>query len=97
MKRLHRRVLRNQKGQTMVEYLLLMVVVVSAILFVIGKLKSSHFFFERFTEPLVKQITYNYKYADPRAQGWDEGGAKMHIQIQEPEGATFRIFQPTEN
>lgn len=78
----------------MVEYLLMMVIVVSALLLILGKLKKSEYFFKKFTEPLVKHITYNYKYADPTAQGWDEGSPRSHIQIQEPQGQTFRLFQP---
>jgi hypothetical protein len=88
------RIIRNQRGQSMVEYVMVMFVVVSAIIFVIGKMKESQFFFKRFTEPLVKHVTYNYKYGDPGAQGWDEGQARMHIQIFEPQGQTGRLFQP---
>jgi hypothetical protein len=77
-----------------VEYILVMAVVVTALVAVIGRLKQSQFFFKRFTEPLVKHITYNYKYGDPRAQGWDEGNPRRHIQIQEPQGQTFKMFQP---
>lgn len=97
--RLKRRLqlLRNQRGQTMVEYLLMMAIMLGAVIVVMGKLKQSNFFFKRFTEPLVKHITYNYKYGDPRAQGWDEGTPKLHIQISEPSGATFRLFQPKES
>jgi Flp pilus assembly pilin Flp len=91
-----RRILRNQRGQTMVEYLLMMAIMMGALIVMIGKLKQSNFFFKRFTEPLVRHITYNYKYGDPRAQGWDEGNPKLHIQISEPAGATFRLFQPPE-
>lgn len=84
----------DQRGQSMMEYLLVMCVVVGAILFIMGRLKESDFFFKKFTEPMVKHITYNYKYGDPRAQGWDEGGAKRHIQIFIPQGQTGRLFQP---
>lgn len=96
--RLRRRpALKGQKGQSMIEYLLVMFVMVSALVVLMGKLKQSEFFFKRFTEPLVKHIAYNYKYGDPTAQGWDEGTPKMHIQIQEPAGSTFRLFQPQKN
>lgn len=79
----------------MVEYLLTMLVVVGGIIFILGKLKENKFFYKKFTAPLVKHITYNYKYADPSAQGWDEGNPKRHIQISEPNrGQTFRLFQP---
>lgn len=85
---------RRQRGQSILEYILVMCIVVGGILFVVNRLKQSQFFFKKFTEPLVKHITYNYKYADPTAQGWDEGSPRMHIQIQQPAGQTFRLFQP---
>jgi hypothetical protein len=85
---------RGQRGQSIVEYLLVLCVMVVGLLFILAKLKESQFFYKRLTEPLVKYITYNYKYGDPTAQGWDEGTARNHIQIQKPQGATFRLFQP---
>lgn len=89
---------KGEEGQTMVEYVLIMFVVVTAIAFVLGKLKESEFFFKRVTEPLVKHITYNYKYGDPSAQGWDEGTPRRHIQISKPnDGNSFRLFQPKKN
>lgn len=90
-----RRFVLGQSGQSTVEYLLLMFVVVVAIVMVMGRMKESQFFYKRFTEPLVRHVVYNYKYGDPRAQGWDEGTPRLHIQIQEPAGQTFRMFQPT--
>lgn len=90
-----KKILKNQKGQSMVEYVLVMFVVVTALIFVLAKLKKSEFFFKKFAEPLVKHITYNYKYADSGAQGWDEGSPKRHIQISRPnDSQTFRLFQP---
>ncbi|MGZ3649642.1 MAG: hypothetical protein ACXVB9_18970 [Bdellovibrionota bacterium] len=89
--------LRNQRGQSVMEYMLVLMVVVGAILLVMSLLKKSNFFYKKVTEPLVKTITYNYKYGDPSAQGWDEGSPKLHIQISRPnEGQTFRLFQPKE-
>lgn len=87
---------KNQSGQSMVEYILVMAIVVTAIVVILGQMKKNEFFFKRFTEPLVKHLAYNYKYADPKAQGWDEGTPNSHIQIQEPQGRTFRLFQPGE-
>jgi hypothetical protein len=97
LKLFRRRILRNQRGQTMVEYLLMMAIMVGALIVMMAKLKDSNFFFEKFIEPLVKHITYNYKYGDSKAQGWDEGTPKLHIQISEPQGTTFRLFQPLED
>jgi hypothetical protein len=79
------------------EYMLVLLAIVSGILILMGLLKKSNFFYKKVTEPLVKHITYNYKYGDPNAQGWDEGSPKLHIQISRPnEGQTFRLFQPKE-
>jgi len=79
-----------------VEYMLVLMVIVSAVLLVLGLMKKSNFFYKNISEPLVRYITYNYKYAHPGAQGWDEGTPKLHIQISRPnEGQTFRMFQPT--
>jgi hypothetical protein len=87
----------NQKGQSVMEYMLVLLAIVSGILILMGLLKKSNFFYKKVTEPLVKHITYNYKYGDPNAQGWDEGSPKLHIQISRPnEGQTFRLFQPKE-
>jgi hypothetical protein len=77
--------------------MLVLCVVVAGVLLLLNLLKKSKFFYKRVTEPIVKHIVYNYKYADPRAQGWDEGSPRLHIQISRPnEGQTFRLFQPKE-
>jgi hypothetical protein len=90
-------ILRNQQGQSVVEYLLVMAVIVGALLLLMKLLKDSNYFYKNVTSPIVSHITYNYKYGDPRAQGWDEGSPKLHIQISRPnEGQTFRLFQPKE-
>lgn len=90
------RILSNQRGQSIVEYILVMSLVVGLVLFIFGSMKKSNFFFKQVTKPLVQHIVYNYKYGDPRAQGWDEGGPRLHIQISAPNrGQTFRLFQPS--
>ena len=87
----------GEAGQSMVEYLLVLAVIVTAVLLLLNLLKSSDFFYRKVTEPLVKYIIYDYKYGDPRAQGWDEGSPRLHVQISRPnEGQTFRLFQPKE-
>lgn len=89
-----RSILRNQKGQSIVEYMLVLIVIVSAVLLVLSLMKKSNFFYKNVSEPLVRHITYNYKYGHPAAQGWDEGNPKLHIQVSRPnEGQTFRLFQ----
>ena len=94
---LPRRLRHDQRGQSVFEYMLVLLVIVGAILLVMSLLKKSNFFYKKVTEPLVRHITYNYKYGDPRSQGWDEGNPRLHIQISRPnEGQTFRLFQPKE-
>ncbi len=88
--------LHDQRGQSIVEYMLVLMVIVSAVLLVLSLMKKSNFFYKNVSEPLVRHITYNYKYGHPGAQGWDEGNPQLHIQISRPnEGQTFRLFQPT--
>ncbi len=89
--------LKDEKGQSVLEYVLVLAVIVGAILLVMSLLKNSNFFYKKVTAPLVSHIVYNYKYGDPTAQGWDEGTPLKHIQISRPnEGQTFRLFQPLE-
>lgn len=74
--------------------MLVLAVIVSAILLVLGLMRKSNYFYKNVSEPLVRHITYNYKYAHPSAQGWDESNPRLHIQISRPnEGQTFRLFQ----
>lgn len=89
-----RKKLKEEQGQTFVEYVLVLFVIVTGIIFILGQLKESEFFFKNVTKPLVQHLTYNYKYGDPTAQGWDEGNPRKHIQVQQPAGANFRMFQP---
>lgn len=92
------KVLRDQRGQSVAEYILVTFLIVSMVLLVMGKMKENKFFFNKFTKPFVQHIVYNYKYGDPRAQGWDEGSPKFHIQISQPNNNnTFRLFQPRRN
>ncbi len=85
---------KNESGQTVVEYLLLLFVIVGVVVIAYRWFKTSEFFFKNVTKPLVAQIRYNYKYGDPVAQGWDEGQPKKHIEIPKPDGQTFRLFMP---
>ncbi len=84
---------RKNSGQTTVEYILVMAVVVMMVIMVMSYLKKSQYLYKHLASPLVGYIRYNYKYADPQAQGWDEGSPRRHIQISTPnDGSTFRLF-----
>lgn len=85
----------NERGQSVVEYILMMGLIVTIVMVLFGQMKKNQFFFNKFTKPIVSHMIYNYKYGDPAAQGWDEGNPRKHIQISQPNAnATFRLFQP---
>jgi len=88
----------NQKGQAVLEYILLSAIIMGMVFLVLGRLKSGDYFFKNFTAPLVQYLKFNYKYGDQNALGWDEsdtGGPRRHIQISTPnDGQTFRMFIP---
>lgn len=90
--------LRSQSGQSMVEYILLTSVVVSAIVLLMRLLEDRELVFTTITKPIVSFIKYNYKYGDPNALGWDEArGPRNHVQISKPNGPqNFRLFLPAE-
>ena len=92
-----KKTLKNQEGQTMLEYILMLFLIVGVVVGVIKWLKSSEFFFKKISQPMMSYLRYNYKYGDPTARGWDEGGAKKHVQISVPDGQTFRMFVPRKN
>lgn len=91
-----RRNAKNERGQTIVEYILVMSLVVGLLVGVMSYLKKSEFIFKNFTAPMLSYLRFNYKYGDPSALGWDEiGGPRKHIQISKPSsGRTFRLFKP---
>ncbi|MGZ3692763.1 MAG: TadE/TadG family type IV pilus assembly protein [Bdellovibrionota bacterium] len=94
-RKIKKALLQDQSGQSIVEYILVMFLVVSIVMFIFGAMKKNNFFFNKFTKPLVAYMIYNYKYGDASAQGWDEGKPHLHIQISQPNpNATFRLFQP---
>ncbi len=87
---------KQESGQSTLEYILVMLVVVVTLIGLLSYLKKSQYFFKHITSPLVGYLRYNYKYADPAAQGWDEGKPQKHIQISRPnDGATFKLFRGT--
>ena len=90
----------KESGQSMMEYILVVFLVVTAVLFAFGWLRERDFIFKQIAAPVVAFIKYNYKYGDKDALGWDEPrGPKKHAQISkpDPDGSNFRIFIPSDN
>ena len=87
---------KNHSGQSLIEYVLLLFIVLTAVLFSFGWLRERDYIFKQVAEPVVGFIKYNYKYA----LGWDEvKGPKKHVQISkpDPDNSNFRIFIPVDN
>lgn len=87
----------KESGQSMLEYILVVFLVVTAVLFAFGWMRERSYIFKNIAAPVVAFVKYNYKYGDKDALGWDEDkGPKKHVQISnpDPDGSNFRIFIP---
>ena len=69
--------IRNEKGQSMLEYILLLAIVSGFSLTILRAV--SHFgVMEKIAEPLTKGYAATYKYGHPKAKGYDEGTPENH-------------------
>jgi hypothetical protein len=81
----------GQSGQAVLEYVLLLVIVASAFIFVsaaLGKLNVASLVMK----PLTGDFAHAYRYGHPKALGFDDGGPKQHPRINVSSGDNFRIF-----
>ena len=69
----------GQKGQAIVEYILVMAVIITLLIVAMQYLRNSEYFFKNLTSPMVAYMRYSYKYGDQKAQGWDETNPTRHI------------------
>ena len=82
----------SRAGQTTVEYILLIAIVVSLFAIVARVFKDRHIA-ENLASPLDKKFKYAYQYGSPDARGPDDGGAQNHPRVVG--GNNFRIFLGT--
>ena len=47
---------------------------------------------ELLMRPVKKDFANAYKYGHPKAQGFDEGGAKFHPRVADGGASNFRLF-----
>jgi hypothetical protein len=85
---------KNQSGQSITEYILVMLVIVGLISFVMKWMKTNEFFFKNVTQPMVSYLRFNYKYGDQNALGFDEQNPRRHI-LMTPSGGNIKIFVPS--
>jgi Flp pilus assembly pilin Flp len=74
---LKRQVINDELGQTTIEYVLILTIIVSfymALMTVIDKARLA----ERLAGPIVGSYANTYKYGHPKAKGFDEGTPENH-------------------
>ena len=82
----------EQKGQAVVEYILLLSALVTMFV-VLAKGIGSMNLAKKLMKPLTKNFAKAYQYGDVNTSGPDDDeGAVNHAQAQNPQGANFRIF-----
>jgi Flp pilus assembly pilin Flp len=87
-----RKLLREERGQTTVEYILLLAAIVSFFL-IIGRGLKGRDLTKALTKPLTEDFAFAYKYGHPKARGYDEGAPRMHPRAGAGEDpSNFRIF-----
>jgi hypothetical protein len=83
--------LKNEEGQTLVEYILLLSILVMAfgiLVSALGKLGME----DSFLKPLTTKFAHAYQYGHPDAKGYDDGGPYKHP-IADDGQDSFRIFK----
>jgi hypothetical protein len=80
---------KNQDGQAVVEYILLLATIV-AIYATIISWASSFGLMQKMITPISKDFAKTYQFGDPKADGFD-GEPKRHPRIYGCEGC-FRLF-----
>ena len=87
------RVIRNQQGQSIVEYILLLSAVVS-FYWIVSQGLARLSITQRFIKPLKTDFAKAYQYGDTKTIGPTdpEGVYENHAQAREPENGNFRIF-----
>lgn len=83
---------KSQSGQTVVEYVLLIVIMISLTTLLVRYLPPT---FARLEKLVKDKYLASYRYGDPLTRGWDEGGPTLHPRAYEAGGRNFRIFRRT--
>lgn len=80
----------NQSGQTLVEYVLMIALVVVLSQVLMPFLPQQFGKIERFVQDRYRA---SYRYGHPEAKGWDDGGPKNHPRASVAGNNNFRIFR----
>lgn len=85
---------RDESGQAMMEYILLLAIVVSFYV-IVAKGLTEMGISEKLMRPLTESFASAYQYGHPKAKGYDDGGPEYHPRAVEG-GTNFRIFIRTD-
>jgi uncharacterized protein (UPF0333 family) len=85
-----RRIVKNQKGQAITEYILLIAVIVTFYLIVVKGMEKFRLD-EKLMTPVTGDFARAYRYGNVKAKGYDDGGPENHPRAVGGRG-NFRIF-----
>lgn len=88
---MRRQILREERGQAVVEYVLLLAVTLVFFLVVTRGMIALKIE-ERLMRPLSQKYARAYRYGHPDALGYEDGGPKKHPRAIAPGTESFRIF-----
>lgn len=66
---------KREAGQSLLEYVFLLLVVVGLVSIVYGRLGGT---LDLLEAPLTREFPYIYRYGDPKARGYDDGEPTRH-------------------
>ena len=78
----------NQQGQTLFEYLMVMLMVIGISKVVLDILPGK---LRKFEQMLTSEYAASYRYGDSRTKGPDEGGYDLHPRVNT--GNNFRMWK----
>lgn len=82
--------MKQNSGQAVLEYILLLSIVISLYTAMLGLLSKSNVMLA-LKKPLEKDFKFTYQYGHPKARGQNDGGGPLYIP-QHHEDQNFRIF-----
>ncbi len=87
-----RRLVRNEHGQAVTEYILMLMIVVM-FYFIVATGLSKIGISALLMQPITGDFAHAYEYGSPKTKGFGEnGGPSYHPRVTKPVGVNFRIF-----
>lgn len=86
------RIVRDERGQAVTEYILLLAIIAAGFL-AVGQGLSRVGIAQKLLKPINEDFARAYRYGHPKAKGFDDGGPEYHPRIYTGTGSTnFRMF-----